>query len=636
MLTILLLILILFIPSFYISVKKDISIERVIPCTIISIVLIIYVFGLINLLKFGVYFVFALFILFTVLLIVDFIKGKIRCKTFIKVIIKPSICIWIICILGLFIYYNGRMIASWDEFSHWGDVVKMMYYNNIYNTNPASLSVARAYPPVMSIFQYFVENLSLSGFKEHYLYCSYHAFVISLIIPFIKDIKWKEIVKIILILMIVLLAPIVFFASPYFYYNTIYIDPFLGILFGFVIANIFITKEYDRFSIVSISLALFALTLTKDIAPVFSFICILFVFFKHVILDNNYKLLKKISKINIKRFFNKTKPLWIFLAVVTASYLTWKINVVLNVKGSSTGNPSTIKDVIDALLRFENTYRVTVVNNYVKRLSSYSFIKMGNIYSVTFVFILLSIIIYKNEDIKAKKHALFGFLSIYIGEVLYIFLMLVLYILMFSKYEALSLASFERYLGIYLIAILYFIIFITIFRSIEQKKYTSLIVLLIFIILNTNVSLVKNNFINYKEITYSTQVMRKQYSDAAKNIRSKVDLQKKYKFYIIVQNSTGAEKWMLRYEIRDILKEMNEGFNWSLGEKYSEGDIWTLDISKGEFKKILFKENYDYVYLYKIDDKFINRFGNIFDYDDIDSGQLYKVNRKNNKIEIVN
>lgn len=636
MLTILLLILILFIPSFYISVKKDISIERVIPCTIISIVLIIYVFGLINLLKFGVYFVFALFILFTVLLIVDFIKGKIRCKTFIKVIIKPSICIWIICVLGLFIYYNGRMIASWDEFSHWGDVVKMMYYNNIYNTNPASLSVARAYPPVMSIFQYFVENLSLSGFKEHYLYCAYQAFVISLIIPFIKDIKWKEIVKIILILMIVLLAPIVFFASPYFYYNTIYIDPFLGILFGFVIANIFITKEYDRFSIVSISLALFALTLTKDIAPVFSFICILFVFFKHVILDNNYKLLKKISKINIKRFFNKTKPLWIFLAVVTASYLTWKINVVLNVKGSSMGNPSTIKDVIDALLRFENTYRVTVVNNYVKRLSSYSFIKMGNIYSVTFVFILLSIIIYKNEDIKAKKHALFGFLSIYIGEVLYIFLMLVLYILMFSKYEALSLASFERYLGIYLIAILYFIIFITIFRSIEQKKYTSLIVLLIFIILNTNVSLVKNNFINYKEITYSTQVMRKQYSDAAKSIRSKVDLHKKYKFYIIVQNSTGAEKWMLRYEIRDILKEMNEGFNWSLGEKYSEGDIWTLDISKGEFKKILFKENYDYVYLYKIDDKFINRFGNIFDYDDIDSGQLYKVNRKNNKIEIVN
>lgn len=636
MLTILLLILILFIPSFYISVKKDISIERVIPCTIISIVLIIYIFGLINLLKFGVYFVFTLFILFVVLLIVDFITRKIRCETFIKVIIKPSICIWIIWIIGLFIYYKGRMIVSWDEFSHWGDVVKMMYYNNIYNTNPASLSVARAYPPVMSIFQYFVENLSFSGFKEHYLYCAYQVFVISLIIPFIKDIRWKEIFKIILILMIVLLAPTVFFDHSYYCYNIIYIDPFLGILFGYVMACIFVTKEYDRFSIVSISLTLFALTLTKDIAPVFSFISIVFVFLHIVIVQENYKLIKSLNKESLLTFLKKVKPLLIFFAVIILSYLSWKINVRINVTQISGENASSFVDVFKALFHIENTYRITVINNYISTLSSYRFTDMGSIYTITFVMIMFSILLYKFETGSDKKKSLFGFYTIYIGEIFYVFLMLVLYILLFSEYEAINLSSFERYIGIYLTAILYFIILITIYQCITQKKYLNILLLLLIVVLNANMSNTLSNLINYKKNNYKTQEFRKKYIETANNIRKNVKNGEKYKFYIIVQNSTGAEKWMLRYEIRDILKEMNEGFNWSLGEKYSEGDIWTLNISKGEFKKILFKENYDYVYLFNIDDKFVDRYGSIFNYNNLESGQLYKVNKDKNTVEFVN
>ena len=93
---------------------------------------------------------------------------------------------------------------------------------------------------------------------------------------------------------------------------------------------------------------------------------------------------------------------------------------------------------------------------------------------------------------------------------------------------------------------------------------------------------------------------------------------------------------MLRYEIRDILKEMNEGFTWSLGEKYSEDDIWTLNISQYKFKEIIFKENYDYIYLYIVDDRFIKKYGSIFEGNDIHSDQLYRVNRDKNILELVN
>ena len=222
MLAIIILIIALFSPSFYISIKKNIAIERVRPATIFSIILIIYVFGLVKLLKIGVYFVFLLVLLSLIANMVELIKDKKKFEALLKILIKPSIFIWISGILMLYFYYRGRMIVVWDEFSHWGDVVKMMYYNNIYNTDIASMSAVRTYPPIMSLFQYFVENLSFRGFQEHYLFCSYQAFTLSLILPFIKGIKWREFFKILLIIIIFLLAPTIFFNSAYYYYHIIY------------------------------------------------------------------------------------------------------------------------------------------------------------------------------------------------------------------------------------------------------------------------------------------------------------------------------------------------------------------------------------------------------------------------------
>ena len=358
-------------------------------------------------------------------------------------------------------------------------------------------------------------------------------------------------------------------------------------------------------------------------------------FLNIVIAEKNYKILKKINRKNIKQFFSKTKPIWIFLLVIIISYISWKINVKLNVKEISGGYSSTIKEVIKALLNLEDSYRITVINNYVNCLSNFKITNMGNIYLFSGLLILFSIVVYKNEKVANKNKSKNGFICIFLGEVLYIFLMLILYLLLFSEYEATTLASLDRYLGIYLMAIIYFFCLISIYRSIEQKKYKSLIVLFVIILLNTNMSSVILNFYDFYHNKQNTQITREKYISAANSIRSKVDTNKKYKFYIIIQKSVGLEKWMLRYELRDILKEMNEGFNWSLGEKYGENDIWTLDISKDEFEDTIFDEEYDYIYLYNVDEKFIERYGSLFKSTEIKNGQLYKVNRKKKTIDIV-
>ena len=635
MITTLLLILIIFIPSFYFYIKKNIDIERIIPCTIFTIILIIYILGLLNLLKFGVYLVFILSFLFLMLLIPVLIRKKQEVKEKIKVLLKPSILIWILAIIVLYFYYRGRMLTAWDEFSHWGDVVKMMYYNNIYSTNPASLSAASGYPPVMSIFQYFVQNLSTHGYNECLLFLAYQVFAISLTLPFIKNIKWKDVFKILLIIIVLIIVPTIFFATPYYYYNIIYIDPFLGILFAYILATIFVTKEYKDFDIISISLALFALTLTKDIAPVFSFIAVSIVFLNLIFGDRLYKTLKKINKKNLVVFFKQTRPLWIFLLVIIMSYASWKINVAFNVKETSLIGGSSIKDVILSLFSNEQTYRTLVINNYINRLSEYKFTEFGNIYMISSIMILFSILIYNKEKNDNKKKSVYSFSVIFIGEIFYVLLMLLLYLLLFSENEAVGLASFERYIGIYLTTILYFFTLITIYRSIEQKSYKNLLILLIIIILNANMPIVINNFIHNRSNKIITQDNRMKFIKDVEKVRSKVKKDEKYKFYIIIQNSRGAEKWILRYEMRDILRGMNEGFSWSLGKKYNDNDVWTLNVSKNKFKKILIDEKYDYVYLYKIDKKFVKLYGELFDCDKLKNRQLYKVDKRNIKLQLV-
>ena len=433
MLTILLLLLIILIPSFYFYIKSDIDVEKIIPCTVISIVLIIYVFGLLNLLKYGVYIIWVICLLLLVLLIQSFIKRKASIKECIKILLKPSLVFFVFGAVALYFYYKERLLLNWDEFSHWGDVVKMMYYNNIFNTNPASMSAANGYPPVMSIFQYFVENLSVSGYKESYLYIAYHIFVISLIIPFIKDIKWRNVFRIILSLIIIVIVPTLFFAVPYYYYAIIYIDPFLGILFGCLMANIYITKKYEKFDIIHNSLVLFALTLTKDIAPVFSFIALSVVFWKLVIDDKNYNILKKFNKKKLLKFVKKTQPVWIFLLVIIVSYISWKLNILLNVKSNGLTDNRNLKDMILLLLHNGIPYRNIVIENYINSLWTYRFTSFGNIYLINSILVIFSILLYNKEEKANQARSVYTFVAMFIGEAFYLLLTLILYLLMCAE-----------------------------------------------------------------------------------------------------------------------------------------------------------------------------------------------------------
>ncbi|MFR5189969.1 MAG: hypothetical protein ACLTEH_01690 [Clostridia bacterium] len=53
-------------------------------------------------------------------------------------------------------------------------------------------------------------------------------------------------------------------------------------------------------------------------------------------------------------------------------------------------------------------------------------------------------------------------------------------------------------------------------------------------------------------------------------------------------------------------------YEWNLGAPYFEGDIWTYDITVQEWEKKLIEESFDYVFIAKSDERFVQDYGSLF------------------------
>lgn len=82
---------------------------------------------------------------------------------------------------------SGKLFDSWDEFSHWGDIVKAMSFLDDFGTNSLSFSLFKNYPPGMSLLQYFLEKLLMFFPKVHFeewlTYFVYQVYCFSFLIP---------------------------------------------------------------------------------------------------------------------------------------------------------------------------------------------------------------------------------------------------------------------------------------------------------------------------------------------------------------------------------------------------------------------------------------------------------------------
>ena len=596
--------------------------ESSVTIVFLSLALLLYIAGLFNLMKFAVYLIYLFAIISFVYIIYCIIKKKIK----IREIFTPGIIMYIFVIMIMAFIVKDTYYYEWDEFSHWGANLKAMVEYDVFWSNKIYDGVHVVYTPIAGIIEYFFCKIN-GGFAEDVSYMAINTFIITLLLPIIKGQKHnlKSYIKLILFWFM-------FYCSIKlcnFQLTSIYIDMLLLFALGMVLAYRLDGKE-DKINLI---LTLIMMPLLKDTGLLLLGIILMQLFFNKVILKIIEE--RKITKQHFKIF----GIIVLMLIIPLVFYGTCNIYCGVNGKvlddrhDKNAISEIDIKEYIKGILLIDtdNSKYKDISNSFYDALnttpvvggleSTVTAVKLVAVLDITGIIIYLV-----NKDKQDKKKIATILLALNIGFGLYCLLLLATFMFAFTETEGRALASYSRYMSTYFIAW----IIITVGLALNSKIKNVILSLTIAIML----CLYPTSVISIVDIT-----SRKNLSGIDDEIRTEANIIKENvelndKVYIIYQNIGGGYEYhKLRYSISPIVTNLL--YEWSLGPKHYESDIWSLDLTKEEFEKKLIDEEFDYLFIAKIDKQFVDIYGSLINFD-FNTNNYEELNNKLLKIERVN
>jgi hypothetical protein len=596
------------------------KIEETLFLSIATKILILFLSGVLFNLAIGFYIIIILNIIMLIYNIYSIaknnklIKDNILTIGFYLLIISTLLFIWI---------DKGRASAIWDEFSHWALVVKDMFSLNNFGLGSDSNVIFKTYLTGTGLFQYLC--LKLSGvYNESVMYFSFNMIILSLILPILKGFKKMKSIALFLAYFIIIIIPTMFYPSIY---SSLYVDGILGITFGYTLYSYYLNynEKFNVFNFINLLLSFSMLIFIKDFGLVLALIAFCIILFDKLFIRNKFRL-------KWNEIYNRSIHLVLAFIPALVIKIVWTMLLSFNKISLPMDGNSFLANTKDLLMQRLSGYKAGVAYDYIRALfyTPLTNSSIGITYAMSIgIFIILTYLLVSNMK-KDKLRQSYITLStlVIVGAIGYALLILIsAYLTIFTQYEAVRLASFERYLSTYSVGML-----ILIFALLIDKYKDDINKLMRFLILTFGGLLLFANFTAFLNITIfaradasNTNNIRSAYKEF-KVVTDKY-MSKKDVLYFISTDDTGIDFFIARYELTP--KKMNLAYGWSIGDKYNDKDIWTVPKTKEEWAKELL-DNYDYVYLFDIDNPFINKYKDLFNisYDKINDNQLYKVNKK--------
>lgn len=603
-----------------ITIRFKFKQENSILTVFLSIGFLLYLFGLINIMKIAIYAIIVIAILCFIYDIVSIVKKKIK----IKEIFTLGTLLYILLIVISTLLLINTCYKEWDEFSHWGSNLKAMVTHDVFWANKVYDGVHVVYQPLAGIYEYFFCKIN-GGFAEDISYIAITTFIITLLLPLLRNLEYKlkDIAKGFLIIFSVYCLIYVFG----FHIDSIYIDLVLAILFASSMIYAYIQTEKEDKLI--LWLLLIAMVLLKDTGLLFAGIVLIQLFFKDIVFPIINR--RKIQKEDLK----KIGILCLILLTMLTAYVSWKIYCNANGKVLDDRHDKNaiveidIKDYIKGVTQIGNrTEKVdSIAKFFYQALNETDIISngvcrtaLGLVIFANIVGILLVII---EKDKKQQEKIISFIIAMDIGFILYCLLLMATYMFAFTETEGRGLASYARYMNTYLLA--WIVMLIGIIAHTKNKKRELLLLTMTLIILSS-----VNVLSIIKPVSKGESSVTPEIKEKANIIKENVKLDEKV--YLIYQNiGASGDYHVLRYSISPIVTNLM--YEWNLGAPYFEGDIWTYDISQKEWEEKLKNEEFDYVFIAKSDERFVKDYGNIFEdgtnLENIEN-HLFEVNEKDN------
>lgn len=577
------------------------------------IVLFLYYFALFDFLIFGAY---AALCLGLILLLIYLLSKKLSFEFF-----KNNFLVILLIAFPFIIFYisisSDFKFLLWDEFSFWASSQRLIFETDQLFKEDSPIFF-KSYPPSQQLFQYYFTKIFFWS-EKNILYAQIF-WILSALLCVSSSLINNP-----------LRSSIIFLISCTFLYffqysfSTIYSDALLSVCFAAAVALAYSQKPLFINTIL-FSIVISTLLLIKEIGIIialvtFSIFCTSRLIFSYQS-NSSYRnslLSLFIPSLSILMFVGLTFKSW--------SWYTASINAprVLVLPSLSIFTEPSFQP------RFSNT-----LNEFITRISKPGYLSIfenkftlgPSLTALLLSVIVLSFVLIVRSPSTQRPKISATLVILFFGFFGYLIALLYSYLFVFTEYEGIRLASFERYLSSYLLA--WFLILFSfsseLFFKIYNKK--SITFLLCFFILFSY--LIPKNFINDVKSIHSSGHDFELYEDINKfALKIKPHLNSSDKVFFIAQNSNGLERVMFYYAMLPYATSMS--WCWSLGNKYFEGDVWTCDSDLADMLN-----GFSYIAIYRADTQFWSKVGNLFDPQTIgDTRGLYKINRTNNSISSI-
>lgn len=576
-----------------------------------SLSLVLFFFALVDLLSLGLILATALGYFLAVLQIIRIAKNpKSLNISYLDVLIVVPFIIFYIAVAKDFKF------LIWDEFSFWASSTKIIYETNALFKEDSPIFL-KSYPPIQQLFQYYFVKQTFWS-EKNVLYAQTF-WVLSSILCVVGSIVRGP--------LNISLTFIIATSFLYFFnysYSTIYSDQLLGVCFAASLALAYdLNKKITTIIIFFISLA--TLSLIKEIG-------ILLALVAFGIFYISYFLLHQSSDGSLKaKFLYPTIVSLLGLAGVIGVLKSWSWYV------------ATIQATRDVVIpNFSiftdpawNKRLSLTLSEFFTRIVKPGFLNIADRWAISspsllfllIVLILLSVLVVFVKPRILRTKIILTLSIIFAGALGYLAALFLSYLVFFTEYEGIRLASFERYFSSYILAWI-LLLYALLMSAVDTLKIKSVVA--VHALVGTLIFfLVPSVF--YKEVRVikaggEAYQLRQKTESLADKVKKYI--QPKEKVYFIAQNSNGLERIMFYYAMLPYTSSMS--WCWSIGKKYFEGDVWTCDVN---LPSLL--DGYDYLAVYRGDKKLLQSGGALFEKDHFKDGSpsLFKINRIDGKIE---
>lgn len=602
--------------SIFIADKANKKIEKCIAPNMAIIIIALYIFGLFEILKYGVWVVSIANILLGLYTIIKNWKNKEELKT---KIMTPGLTFFTIAFFVLMITSYNKNLVDFDHYFYRSYNTKIMYY-----TDTISRGFEALYVPASNLLQYFFMKI-IGAYIQGVEAFAMQIFGFALLLPVFDRLKNTRFINIVISIIVICMPAIL---GNLIFYESAYPDALLGLIIGYSMYMLFAEKD-DKFKVFSVMLALIISTLIKPMG-----------FYIAGIVLGMYGLIgllqyKCNTKENIIKFLKskELRNIIIITIVLIAFFISWEEFKDQNnkyndgIRGSDI--PTTAQNMLEKTFKslattvfgyYTENHDAADSNNSMipKMYSLYATMSPVRltIYGVIAVIMISGILVYKYiiKDHEKKKFSDY-MIGLTVGLAVYIVLLQLSYILKFSNQEMLGHNGLNRYMPTFLLGIIYFIVAIAI-KNMEEKndRKINYIILLAIIIAFTPLQSIAN--VTITSGIYNIQSI--EYCNNGRIVANQVDekIEDDAKVIIISQNEeTKLYSMMMRYYLypNHVAK-----YYYEVSEKQLE-----------KIKTKILEENFEYIYMFSTTDELNEYMNNQFNIGETElkDKTLYKINK---------